>query len=180
MPDPAATPAIPHAATVPAAAIAGPSTIHLRRARAADLPAIEEIIRVWAERGVLLPFGGAALRAALPDFLVLSSGARSGDLLAFGALRSYSPALAEIRSLVVTDGHRGRGLGRRLVGHLLEEARIRGLRRVFVLTRTPALFERLGFRRVARESLPEKVYADCNHCARRDRCDEQALVMVLT
>ena len=60
--------------------------------------------------------------------------------------------------------------------HLLDEARRDGLQRVFVLTRTPDFFERLGFARVPRESLPEKVFVDCNLCPRREDCDEQALV----
>jgi argininosuccinate lyase/amino-acid N-acetyltransferase len=147
-------------------------------AAAADLPALEARIRHWAGRGVLLPLDGPALRAALPDFRVVRSPDGSG-LLAFGALRRYSPALAEIRSLVVADPHARRGLGRRLVAHLLDEARRGGTRRVFVLTRTPGFFDRLGFARVPRESLPEKVFKDCATCTRRERCDEHALVLEL-
>jgi N-acetylglutamate synthase-like GNAT family acetyltransferase len=45
-----------------------------------------------------------------------------------------------------------------------------------VLTRSPDLFERLGFSRVTRQSLPEKVFVDCSTCSRRDSCDEIALV----
>ena len=150
--------------------------IRLRAACEEDLPFLEARIRFWSDRGVLLPLAGGALRSALPDFRVLAAEDGAPAILGFGALRRYSPRLAEIRSLVVDDGRRGRGLGRRLVGHLLDEARREGLRRVFVLTRAPDFFERLGFLRVPRESLPEKVFVDCNRCHRRDACDEQALV----
>jgi amino-acid N-acetyltransferase len=144
-----------------------------------DLPVIEAAIRRWSEREVLLPLAGPALRAALPDFRVISGPAGARDIRAFGALRRYSPRLAEIRSVVVIDGHRGRGLGRVLIAHLVDEARRAGVARLFVLTRVPRPFERLGFSRVTRESLPEKVYVDCSLCARRDRCDEFALVREL-
>jgi hypothetical protein len=41
------------------------------------------------------------------------------------------------------------------------------------------LFERLGFRTIPREWLPEKVAADCKGCARRRGCREIALVAEL-
>ena len=54
------------------------------------------------------------------------------------------------------------GLGRRIVGYLLEKARKNSLGRVFVLTtHTQDWFETLGFREAGVESLPEqkrKVY----------------------
>ncbi len=68
------------------------------------------------------------------------------------------------------------GFGRLLVDGLLDEARLDGLTRVFVLTRAPGLFERLRFSPMPRESLPQKVFVDCSICARRERCDELALV----
>lgn len=158
---------------------APPGGVVLRDAGEHDLPVIADRIRFWAERHVLLPLDGPMLRTMLPDFRVLALADNARCLVAFGALRRYSHRLAEIRSLVVSDDHQGRGHGRRLVSHLLEEARGEGLRRVFVLTRFPPLFERLGFRRVVRDSLPQKVFVDCSTCARRDQCDEIALVMDL-
>ena len=101
-------------------------------------------------------------------------------VLAFGALRRYSKRLGEIRSLVVADEWRGRGLGRRLVGEILDEARLEGLNRVFVLAKTPGLFATMGFTLVPRESLPQKVFVDCSLCRRRENCDELALVKELS
>ncbi len=150
--------------------------VRVRAAAPGDVPLIEEWIRAWSDRERLLPLAGGALRAALPDFRILSPADGSPDVFAFGALRRYTPRLAEIRSVVVADGLQGRGLGRILISALLEEARREGLGRVFVLTRTPAVFERLGFGRVLRDSLPQKVFVDCSVCFRRERCDEQALV----
>jgi N-acetylglutamate synthase-like GNAT family acetyltransferase len=163
------------AGTTGAAGTVQTAALRVRPATEGDLPLLEGCVRYWSERQVLLPLLGAELRAALPDFRILSPAGRD-EVLAFGALRRYSARLAEIRSLVVQEGARGRGLGRSLVTHLLDEARTQGLSRVFVLTRAPGVFERLGFTPVPRETLPEKVYLDCSLCARRDRCDELALV----
>jgi argininosuccinate lyase/amino-acid N-acetyltransferase len=154
----------------------GTPEVRLRPAADPDLPLIEGRIKTWSDRGVLLPLSGRQLRAALHDFRVLATADDPATVLAFGALRRYSQRLAEIRSLVVADHERGHGLGGLLVGHLVEEARREGLRRVFVLTRAPDFFARRGFVAVPRESLPEKVFVDCNLCHRRERCDEQALV----
>ena len=116
--------------------------VRLRPADLDDAPLIEAWIKTWSDRQVLLSLAGDALRVALPDFRVLSPAFGPPTVLAFGALRRYSPRLAEIRSLVVADGLHRRGLGHFLVGGLLDEARLEGLRRVFVLTRAPAVFER--------------------------------------
>src|SRR5207245_4799480 len=117
------------------------SGLRLRPADEDDLPLLEARIKTYSDQGALLPLAGRALRSALPDFRVLSEGGEGDRVLAFGALRRYSPRLAEIRSLVVSEGQRGRGHGRRLVTHLLDEARHEGRKRVFVLTRTPDFFE---------------------------------------
>jgi len=150
--------------------------VRLRPADFDDVPLIEAWIKKWSDRQVLLPLAGGALRVALPDFRILSPRFGPPSVLAFGALRRYSPRLAEIRSLVVADGLHRRGLGRFLIGELLDEASREGPRRVFVLTRSPAVFERLGFALVPRDSLPQKEFVDCSTCGRRERCDELALV----
>jgi amino-acid N-acetyltransferase len=154
--------------------------VRIRPADHDDFPLIEARIRKWSDRQVLLPLAGGALRVALPDFRILSPAFGPPIVLAFGALRRYSPRLAEIRSLVVADEFQGRGLGRLLVDELLDEARQAGLQRVFVLTRVTGLFEKLSFSLVPRESLPQKVFVDCSICRRRQCCDELALVKEMT
>jgi len=150
--------------------------IRVRPADDDDFDLIEASIRTWSDRQVLLPLDDGLLRTSLPDFRILSPAFGPRIVLAFGALRRYSKRLGEIRSLVVADEWRGRGLGSRLVGELIDEARLEGLHRVFVLAKTPGLFAALGFTLVPRESLPQKVFVDCSLCPRRETCDELALV----
>ena len=67
---------------------------------------------------------------------------------------------ALLRSLVVDSGQRGTGLGHALVESALELARERGVAEVWLLTTTAdRFFERLGWRRAARDSAPAGIRA---------------------
>src|SRR5262249_58448665 len=83
------------------------------------------------------------------------------------------------RSLAVRPAASGRGIGRALVRSCADEARRLGLKRVFALTLVPDFFERCGFTLVSLGRLPEKSAAECPICPKRQRCDEQALVLHL-
>jgi amino-acid N-acetyltransferase len=57
--------------------------------------------------------------------------------------------------VAVASSHRGTGLGRTLTEDRLQAAQSQRLNRVYLLTTTaPEYFARLGFERVARESVP--------------------------
>jgi putative acetyltransferase len=75
-----------------------------------------------------------------------------GSLLGMGALKRLGPDHAEIKSMHIADGARGRGIARALLTHLLATARGRGFRRVSLETGTTAayaparaLYESAGF-----------------------------------
>jgi len=75
-----------------------------------------------------------------------------GDLAGCGALRELSPDHGEIKSMHTAARHRGKGVGARIVAHMLDVARARGYRRVSLETGTadafaPArtLYGRFGF-----------------------------------
>jgi putative acetyltransferase len=61
-------------------------------------------------------------------------------LLACGALRELDPTHGEIKSMRTPARLRGRGAARRMLGHLLDEARRRGYRRVSLETGSTAHF----------------------------------------
>jgi amino-acid N-acetyltransferase len=94
-------------------------------------------------------------------------------------LRDYDGYLVEVRSLVVLPELAGQGLGSRLLAAAVDEARRRGAQRVFALTLRPGLFERQHFLQVDRDLFPQKVWADCIRCPKRNRCDEVAVVLDL-
>jgi ribosomal protein S18 acetylase RimI-like enzyme len=69
------------------------------------------------------------------------------------ALRPLAGDAAELKRLYVRPAHRGTGLGRRLVEHLLGEARGAGYRQIYLdthpsFTAAIALYHALGFRLV--------------------------------
>jgi len=57
-----------------------------------------------------------------------------GELLALGALKQLDPRHAELKSMHTAEQVRGRGIGRTVLGHLLDVARSRGFRRVSLET----------------------------------------------
>ena len=120
---------------------AGSEEYALRTATPADVPAILACIRGLAEYE-RLAHQCIATEALLHETLfgsdrvaevVLAS--RGGETAGFALwFRSYSTFLARpgiyLEDLFVFPAHRGRGLGRRLLGHLARTARERGYGRV--------------------------------------------------
>jgi len=135
------------------------------------------MINRYAARALMLPKSPAELCRHFRAYAVLTG--PTGEVVACAGLRVYSPDLAEIVGLAVHEDWQRRGLGGRLVDHLLEQAARIGVRRVFAMAIHPALFEGRGFRRIAPERLPEKTGGDCRSCPRRAACREVALLLEL-
>lgn len=66
---------------------------------------------------------------------------RDGELLAVGALKRLDEHHAELKSIHTTAAARGQGIGARMIGHLIGEARRQGFRRVSLETGTMPEFE---------------------------------------
>ncbi|WP_108650592.1 GNAT family N-acetyltransferase [Dongshaea marina] len=97
------------------------------------------------------------------------------QLTGCASLHLYHARLAEIRSLGINPKWHGEGHGTALIKHLLSKAQQLDVEEVLVLTRAPGFFEKLGFERVSKSDYPKKIDKDCQHCPRRDCCDETAL-----
>jgi RNA 3'-terminal phosphate cyclase (ATP) len=152
--------------------VANPA-IQVRRAHAGDGPAIQRILAQFATRGQVLPRTLNEVYRNLRDFVV---GEIGGEVVGVCALSLYWEDLAEVRSLAVLETHGGSGLGSALVQACMDEAAALGIRRVFALTYRQRFFERLGFRVIEKEELPQKIWKDCIRCARFTCCDEIALI----
>lgn len=158
---------------ITAAPVAAPI---VRPATEADVPAIVEVVAENARLGHLLPRSAENIRASLANWLVAEVG---GRVVGIGSLVTMSPTLVEVRSLAVLPSHRRFGVGALVVRGLVEQARARGVPKVFALTRAVAFFERLGFTVTSREHFPEKVWKDCVVCPLQHACDETAVVFEL-
>ena len=148
----------------------------LRRARVTDVPAVHELINVHAAKGMMLPRARGELYDFLRDFVVYEE---DGEPVATGALHIVWEDLGEIRSVAVEDARRGRGIATEIVEHLLGEAILLGLGKVFVLTFIPGFFERFAFEPAERSALPHKVWADCVRCPHFPDCNEVPMVRSL-
>ena len=62
------------------------------------------------------------------------------ELVGTGALAEVEPGHAELKSMRTAPGLRGRGIGARVLAHLLADGRDRGLARISLETGSAALF----------------------------------------
>jgi N-acetylglutamate synthase-like GNAT family acetyltransferase len=142
----------------------------VRRARPADAAAISYLNNTFANEGQMLKRSPEVISLAIDDYMVVQNSA--GDLLACGALKEYSPSVAEVAAIAVSREAHGKGLGRAIVGAVEALARKRGIYDVFALTLQPEFFAAVGYERVDRARYPEKIRRDCLGCARRFACNE--------
>lgn len=110
----------------------------------------EAVLALLAD--VSLPRDGVAEH--FQHFLVARA---EGKVVGSVGMERYGSS-ALLRSLVVASPHRNRGLGRALTERILQEARVQGVKQVFLLTETaPEFFTKFGFKRIAWEEADAEV-----------------------
>ena len=139
-----------------------------------DVPAIVALVNDTAQKGLVLPKSLNQVYQNIRDFAVVEE---EGQIIGCAALHVLWADLAEVRSLVVNEERRRKGTGRQLVHLLLKQARGLGVDRVFALTYQQEFFKSLGFREIAKEELPHKIWADCIDCVKFPHCDETAVIL---
>ena len=147
--------------------------VRSRQARLADVPAMAAIIADFAEKQLMLPRPTSELYENVRDFIVAE--AEPGGVCGCTALHIDTERIAEIKALAVAASAHGHGIGRGLVETAMAAARDLGLERVFCLTYQVEFFTKLGFTRVDRARLPDKVWGECVRCHRFLDCDEVAM-----
>jgi amino-acid N-acetyltransferase len=147
--------------------------LNYRPARLQDVPAMHALIGSWAERKLLLPRSMGELYESIRDFLVAE--AEVGGLVGCAALHIDTDRIAELKALAVAEAIHGQGVGRQLVESCCQAAVALGLEKVFCLTYQVDFFSKLGFTKVDRSRLPEKVWGECVRCHRFLDCDEIAM-----
>ena len=148
----------------------------IRKAKLTDVKEIQQMIKAYSTRGDILPRSLGDLYDHLRDFFVYT---RNRSVVGICSLHICWEDLAEIRSLVVKEEARDRGIGVKLVKACLEESKSLGIKRVFALTYQHYFFERFGFKKVDKAALPHKIWADCLKCVKFPDCDETAMVKEL-
>jgi amino-acid N-acetyltransferase len=145
----------------------------VRKAKISDVEAIYSLINWHAERDRMLFRSKADIFENLQSFMVAEVANR---VVGCCILQVVWSDLAEIRSLAVEEKRMGTGIGRMLVKAAVSQAGALGVPRIFALTLNPEFFERSGFERIVKHSLPMKVWSDCAKCSKQQNCDEIAVV----
>ncbi|MGH7620686.1 MAG: GNAT family N-acetyltransferase [Gemmatimonadaceae bacterium] len=142
----------------------------IRRAQPEDAEAIARLIAVFADEALMLGRTPEMVSLAIDDYVVGVDTQR--EIVACGALKEYSPSVAEIAAIAVSRSVHGCGVGKAIVRAVEALAIKRGVYDVFALTLQPAFFGAIGYQRVDRARYPEKIRRDCLGCARRFACNE--------
>ena len=146
----------------------------IRHAELKDVPRICELLKIYSEQHIVLARDEEDVTFYLKNFTVCEI---DGVVEGCSALRNFGNELYEVRSLVVAPDKIGMGIGRKLIEFQLSVfENITCPVRVFALTYKDEFFKKLGFREVSKELFPEKIWSDCVKCAKKDRCDEIAVL----
>lgn len=148
--------------------------LNFRKATLLDIPAMLALVEPEVQTGVILKRDSDDTATNIRSYQLVFL---EEKLVGFCALHIHTTTLAEVRSLVVDNTVRGEGVGSTLIKNALEEAKILGLKEVLSLTYKQAFFERLDFKEIPKESLPEhKIWADCINCKHFPICNEVSLI----
>ncbi len=145
----------------------------IRKASIKDVKSIYKLLKIYGDKGELLPRPLSRLYDHLRDFWVYEH--QDGDIIGCCALQFCWEDLAEVRSLAVHPDHTKKGVGTDLVMVSMDDAKTYDISEVFALTYRPGFFAHLGFSRIDLAELPLKVWSDCIPCVKFPDCDEIAM-----
>lgn len=148
----------------------------IRKARITDIKQIQKLINESAKKEELLPRSLNDLYENIRDISVYE---KKGRIEGACALHVLWDNLAEIRSLVVAKESQGKGIGNKLLGVCLKEAKSLGIKQVFALTYQAKFFKKNKFKAVDKAKLPQKIWGDCLRCPKFPECDEEAVIIHL-
>ena len=146
----------------------------IRKATLQDVHDIHRLVEHYAAQDLMLHRSVDEIVEKIRDFSVVE---HEGSVTGCVALHVYGPDLAEIKSLAVDETCQRQGWGHKLVRACFDEAAALGIQRVFALTYRTPFFEKLGFRIVDKQEMPEKIWGDCVYCHKFDDCDEVCVAL---
>lgn len=140
------------------------------------IPALYQLIKVFSDQYIMLPKSMDELINTQSMFRIVVDDQK---VIACAMLDQFTDELAEVKSLAVDKAYQGRGLGRLLVNDCEKDAQAKGIKKLFALTFEEKFFNKLDFKTVSMESLPEKVYRECVRCHYYNDCKEIAVLKLL-
>lgn len=158
-----------------------PSDPHLRYARPADVESIYDLLKPYADKGIILYKDPKKIEADLGTTIVYdlaAPGSGNSTLLGVANLYRYDDSLYEVRGLAVLPEHQKKHIGRKIIYKLLFDLKKKSPERsitVFALTIVPEFFKKLGWQHVPKDKFPRKVFEDCTYCIKKNECFEDAV-----
>ena len=114
----------------------------IRKAIQTDLPAIKKIIDDAAKIHRILPRSKKEIKQVIESFFVNEE---NGKIIGCCGLEIYNKKIAEIRSLVVMEGYREKGIGKKLIEACLKKAKEKNIYEVLSITDKVNFFKKCGF-----------------------------------
>ena len=127
----------------------------VRPATTHDVKVVRELIDLYSLQRRLLTKETVTLFESVQEFSVAEIDSR---VIGCGALHVMWEDLAEVRTLAVLEEFRGRGVGKRILGDLIERAKRIGVKRLFCLTFETEFFARHGFVEIEGAPVDPDVY----------------------
>ena len=139
-----------------------------------DIKEIQNLLSPFIKDGIILKRDDDEIATNIRSYSIIK---KNNKIVAVGALHIYSTNLAEIRSLAVSKEYQKQGLGKQIVNELEKEAKYLGIKKLLTLTYQKEFFEKLGFKEIPKEKVPEhKVWSDCIKCPHFPNCNEISLI----
>lgn len=144
-------------------------TLHIRPFQPGDASAFRDLNEQWILKYFSLEESDR-VTLGHPESSVLQPGghifmAMLGDIpVGCCALLADGPGVFELGKMAVMEGHRGLGIGRKILEHVIAQARALGARSLHLGTHSKLagaihLYETVGFRHVPPDQAPASPYA---------------------
>lgn len=144
-------------------------TIQLRLFESGDAAAFRELNEAWITRYFSLEQADYAILGDPVEHIIAPGGSvfmacADGETIGCCALVFVRPGVYEVAKMAVAEQYRGRGIGRKLLAYVIEQARASGATLLTLVTNDTLanaihLYESLGFRHLPPEPSP---YARAN------------------
>ncbi len=153
----------------------------IRRAGFEDAEKIFDLIKAFPKEVLARPISDIVQN--IDRFLVCENDTDITGTISWKILpeigRPKNPSV-ELQSLAVDPDHQTEGVGSSLIKAAIEQIMILHPAQCVVLTFTPEVFAKHGFKEVPKETMMHKLYAGCINCTKYDSpftCPEVAMVL---
>ncbi len=123
------------------------------------MPAVRSLLDSYVRDRILLDKPTVTLYEDIQEFWVAERD-EDAAVVACGALHVMWEDLAEVRTLAVHPGQRGKGVGHQVLAKLLQTARWLGVRRIFCLTFEVDFFAKHGFVEIGETPVDGDVFGE--------------------